>query len=218
MKHQKIVRRVVLYIFGLLVLAFGVAFSVNADLGVSSVNSLPFVVSLICKIDMGVCVVLIFSAYVLIQILLLRGDFKLIDLSQIFFLMIFGYFLDFSSSVLGDFCIPSYMGRLAMLGVSIALIACGLALYMEARFINMPLEALIAAISRKKPAFSFHKIKVVMDCALVFTSAALSYGFLGGLHGVREGTIISALCVGRLLPVVKKALAPALSRFRPEES
>lgn len=69
------IRRVVIYIVGLLFLAFGVAFSVNSNLGVSPVNSLPYVVSLITETDMGSCVIVIFGSYILVQILLLRRNF-----------------------------------------------------------------------------------------------------------------------------------------------
>ena len=48
--------RILLYCVGLMFLAFGVAFSVNSNLGVSPVNSLPYVISLILKVDLGRCV------------------------------------------------------------------------------------------------------------------------------------------------------------------
>ena len=49
--------RILLYCVGLMFLAFGVAFSVNSNLGVSPVNSLPYVISLILKVDLGRCIV-----------------------------------------------------------------------------------------------------------------------------------------------------------------
>lgn len=46
-------KRVILYAVGLLFMAFGVAFSVNSNLGVSPVNSLPYVISKIIHMDLG---------------------------------------------------------------------------------------------------------------------------------------------------------------------
>ena len=52
--------RILLYCVGLMFLAFGVAFSVNSNLGVSPVNSLPYVISLILKVDLGRCIIGVF--------------------------------------------------------------------------------------------------------------------------------------------------------------
>ena len=67
---MKFVKRIVIYLAGLFFVALGVAFSVNSNLGVSPVNSLPYVVSRILGKDLGTCVTVIFIGYILIQILL----------------------------------------------------------------------------------------------------------------------------------------------------
>ena len=84
MKHN-IIPRIIIYAAGLFLMAFGVAFSVNSNLGVSPVNSLPYVVSRILKVDLGRCVIAVFSGYILIQILLLRRNFRWINLTQLLF-------------------------------------------------------------------------------------------------------------------------------------
>lgn len=53
---MKFVKRIVIYLAGLFFVALGVAFSVNSNLGVSPVNSLPYVVSRILGKDLGTCV------------------------------------------------------------------------------------------------------------------------------------------------------------------
>ena len=103
MKERQIIRRVFVYVFGLLTLAFGVAFAVNSGLGISPVNSLPFIVSLIVNVDMGICVTVLFSLYILFQIIILQKDFKWINLTQLLFSSIFGYFVYFTRMVIGDF-------------------------------------------------------------------------------------------------------------------
>ncbi len=46
-------KRVILYAVELLFMALGVAFSVNSNLGISPVNSLPYVISKIIHMDLG---------------------------------------------------------------------------------------------------------------------------------------------------------------------
>lgn len=208
------IRRVVIYILGLLFLAFGVAFSVNSNLGVSPVNSLPYVVSLITETDMGSCVIVIFGSYILVQILLLRRNFQWINLTQMVFSTLFGYFVDFAKWVVGDFALPTYFGQLAMLAISIILVAAGVCLYMDVKLVNMPMEGMTHAIKGTLlPGLAFHDVKVIMDCVVVGIGVVLSFLFLGRLDGIREGTVICALLVGKLMKPIKKILQPAMDSY-----
>ena len=60
---------------------------------------------------------------------------------------------------------------------------------------------------------SFHKIKIIVDCSSVAIGVVLSFLFMHGLFGIREGTILSALLVGKLLPVVKKKISPVIQKL-----
>jgi uncharacterized membrane protein YczE len=213
MHYKKLFLRVLLYCVGLFFLAFGVAFSVNAKLGIPPINSLPYVVSLVTKIEMGICIVLIFASYILIQYIILRKNFKWIDLTQLAFSSLFGYFVDFARSALGGFAIPTYSGRLAMVAISIVLYAVGVAMYVDTKLVNMPMEGMTAAITSILPGKSFHQVKIVLDCTVVFLAAMLSLAAMGGLHGVREGTVLCALLVGPLLQPVQKILQPMINKI-----
>ena len=79
MDFKRIIYRILFYILGLFILAFGVSFSVNSNLGVSPVNSLPYEVSLITNIKLGTCVTAVFCCYILMQIVIKRKEFRLID-------------------------------------------------------------------------------------------------------------------------------------------
>lgn len=198
---------------GLLILAFGVPISVNSELGVSPVNSLPFVLSLVSGISLGTCVTAVFTFYILLQILLLRKKFRLIDLTQILFSTLFGYFVNFSKLILGDFALPTYAGRLLMLAVSMCLIAVGISLYVGADLVNMPMEGLTCAILSLKEGQSFHKVKVIVDMIVVSLAALLSLVALGGLYGVREGTVLCALFVGPMMQPIQKHVTSYMERF-----
>ncbi|MBM6869523.1 hypothetical protein H7U37_02930 [Pseudoflavonifractor phocaeensis] len=204
--------RVGIYVVGLFFMALGVALSVNANLGISPVNSLPYVVSVISGIDQGTCVIIIFCLYILVQILILRREFRLIDLTQIVFSTIFGYLVNFAKWLVGDFALPTYVGQLVMMAVSIVVVALGVALYVEAGLVNMPMEGMTMAMARKlgKP---FHNVKIVVDCFVVALGAILSLVFLHRLDGVREGTVIAAVVTGKILALIKPRLVPLFTRL-----
>lgn len=209
-----LVRRVLVYVAGLFFLAFGVAFSVNSNLGVSPVNSLPYVVSVICGVEMGACVVAVFSFYIFLQFVLLRKDFQWNQVAQLVFSTIFGSFVDLAKWIMGDFAIPTYFGKLVMLAISIVLVAIGVCLYMGVNLMNMPMEGLTAAVKAKIfPKKPFPEVKVMMDCLVVGIGIVLSFVFLGRLDGIREGTVLCAILVGKIMKPLQKVIHPMLREF-----
>lgn len=204
--------RILVYCLGLLLLAFGVAISVNSDLGVSPVNSLPYVISRILNVQLGTCVTVVFCSYIAMQVVILRKEFRPINLLQILFSTLFGYFVDFAKWTIGAFALPGYVGRLGMLAVSILFIALGILLYLEAELVPMPMEGLTAAIAKKlhKP---FPTMKTIVDCVVVGTGIVLCFVFLGKLDGIREGTVITAVVTGKIIALLRKPLSPLLKKL-----
>lgn len=205
--------RILIYAIGLFFLAIGVVLAINSDLGVSPVNSLPYVLSLISGIDMGACVTMVFSVYILVQILIKRRDFQWINLTQLIFSALFGYFVDFARQMVGSFSFPTYAGQLVTLLISMVFVAIGLSLYMGVDLVNMPMEGMTLAISECFPQYSFHKIKIVVDCSSVLIGILLSFLFLGRLQGIREGTVLSALFIGKLLSLLQKPIQLVVRRL-----
>ena len=200
------------YCLGLMFLALGVAVSVNSNLGVSPVNSLPSVISLIVNVPMGACVTAVFCTYILMQFLLLGRKFHPVNLLQIVFSTIFGYFVDFAKALIGSWALPGYPGQLAMLCASILLIALGILLYMEAHLVPMPMEGLTMTLAKRmnKP---FPMVKTTVDCIVVGTGVVLSIAFLGRLEGIREGTIITAIVTGRIIGLMKPWIHPLTKKL-----
>lgn len=203
--------RLAIYCLGLLVLAFGIALSVNSNLGVSPVSSLPYAVSQIVNISLGTCTVIVYALYVLAQMVLNGRKFQPVLLLQLVFSTVFGYFVDAAKFVLGDFVLPTYFGQLAMLAASIVLIGLGLALYIDVQVAPMPAEGLVGCIADRlgKP---FSRMKTLFDCTSVLVAVVLSFVFLGRLTGIREGTVITAVLVGKAMGVIRKYLSPLIQK------
>lgn len=213
-RHRKYLLRILVYIIGLLFLAFGVAFSINSGLGVSPVNSLPYVISVITGVELGTMVIIVFSFYIFVQILVLRRQFKWINLTQLVFATIFGYFTNFAKMIVGDFAIPTYPGKLIMLAISIVIVAIGISLYVDASLVNMPMEGMVGAINEKIfKNKTFADVKVILDTTVVIIGIGLSLVFLGEVEGIREGTIICALVVGKLMKPMQKRIYPIVEKI-----
>lgn len=197
---MKLLVKIPKYCLGLLFLAVGVTFSIKSNLGISPVNSIGYVLSVIMGIDQGKVITVIFSIYVLLQLVLLRRKFKPQYLLQIAFSSIFGYFVSFSNSMLTFPVADFYPLQMAYLVVSIILVALGVTLYMGADLMPMPAEGVMLAITQLT-GISFHKVKMIFDTAVVIISVAVGLIFAGRILGVREGTVLSALFVGKLVGV-----------------
>lgn len=207
----KLAPRLGIYCLGLLILAFGIALAVNSNLGVSPVSSLPFVVSQIAGISLGTCTTLIYALYVLLQMVISR-KFQPALVLQLVFSTIFGYFVDGAKWILGDFCLPTYFGQLAMLAASIVLIGFSLVLYIDVKLAPMPAEGLVGCIAGLSGR-PFSQMKTLFDCTSVLVAAVLSLLFLGKLSGIREGTVLSALLIGKAMGSFRKFVGPTIQKL-----
>ena len=211
-------KRLLVYLLGLFFMAAGVVFSVKSGLGVSPVTGLANVVSQISGLTMGVCTTLTYCAYIVVEFLILRRDFRPTMLLQIAASFLFGFMVTLATEILSFVPAPeAYPLRLLYLAVSVPLVAFGVMLYLAPQILPTPGDGLPLAISKKtgKPVGT---CKIISDCCLVLTSAAVSFLFLGRLEGVREGTVISALMVGFVMKRMMRLLQPALLRFVERES
>jgi len=211
--NKKLVMRILLYVLGVFILALGVVFSVNSKLGVSAVSSPPYVLNLITGISMGTTTTLVYIILILLQIIVLRREFKWINLTQLLVSAMFGYFIDFFLFILGDFMIPTYAGQLTMLAISILLISIGVVIYVNAGVMNMPMEGLVAAVNQKiLTKFSFGEVKMILDTSMVVFAVMVSLLFLGNVQGVREGTVLSAVLIGLIMKKIEPFIAPKMNK------
>jgi len=214
MNKKEITKRYILFIISLFFIALGIAFTKKSILGISPNSSIPNVFSLrFTHVSLGTWLILYNVIMVILQVLILRRDFKLIQLLQIPLSVVFGYFTDFGVWCLSSFEIHSYIMQLVMVFIGVIVLAFGIALSVIANVIMNSAEAFVKAIS-DRTGKKFGNVKVVVDIANVAISVILSLVFFGGeIIGTREGTFISAVCTGLVVKVFIKLLEEPVSRL-----
>ncbi|MDR1771040.1 MAG: DUF6198 family protein [Hungatella sp.] len=214
MKETKFkTRRFTLYCIGLFMIALGISFSIKSNLGVSPVNSIPYIVSLILGVDMGICTTTVFVAFILFQMFLLKKEFKMINLLQIFSAMIFGALVSMTETLTFPITANSiYIIQILFLIISIILIATGVFFYLSSDILSLPSEGVTKAVSHKFK-IPLSKSKIIFDCSMVTIAIILSVIFLSKPTGIREGTIFSAIGVGFCMKVVHRFLNDKLKYF-----
>lgn len=188
-------KRYLMLCVGLMIVAFGVAFSILADLGTSPISCPPYVASLLCPLTVGEATIVMHCIFILLQMALLRKDYKWIQLMQLPVAFAFGYMTDFACWCISGISCPNYLMQVVWCVVGIILTGVGISMEVTAGVVTLAGEGLVLAICK---AFKtrFDVTKVTVDVSLVVLACAASLVWLGGIHGVREGTLASALVVG----------------------
>ena len=195
MKNARFAPRLAVLCAGLLIMAFGVAFSIKAGLGTSPISSLPYVVSLIAPLTVGTATIVMHCVLIVLQMLILRRDYRPVQLAQLPVALLFGYLTDFAVWVLRPIPVISYPESVLLCLAGILLVGIGVSCEVNAGLVTLAGEGLVLAVCA---VFSppFPKAKIGLDCTLVLLASVLSLVFLGRLAGVREGTAAAAVCVG----------------------
>ncbi|WP_196000164.1 hypothetical protein [Clostridium sp. 1001271B_151109_B4] len=97
---MKNINRIVIYICGIFLLVLGGVLAIKSNLGESPVSSLSLSISKVSSISLGTAAAILFTIYVGIQIIILRKDFKVIQLLQIIFAILFGQIMIFLMQLL----------------------------------------------------------------------------------------------------------------------
>ena len=192
---QLFLKKLVVLVIGLFILALGIALSSKSSIGVSPSASLSYVLSQIFPISMGTFTMIVNVVFIIVQILLLRKDYKPINLLQLAVVFVFGYFTDLTLAIVEPLQIEAYWLKLVLAVVSCVIMALGVFLEVKAHLIVMASEGAISAIS-EKVHLDFGIVKIIIDWGFIIISCAISLLVFHKLNGVREGTVIAAFLVG----------------------
>lgn len=202
---KELLYRYLLLFIGLAITAFGIAFSIQADLGTSPISSTPYVISRFTPFSVGNLTILLHCVFILLQIAILRKNYDPIQLMQLPVAFVFGYLNDFALFVLQDVTYHSYFGQWALCLIGILLVAIGVSFEVTANVVTLAGEGLVLAICKVTP-IKFGYMKVIIDVSLVCIAVLLSLIFLKRVEGVREGTLAAAIFVGLLSKQINKPL------------
>src|SRR5574344_110235 len=200
---NELLRRYLVFIVALFIIAFGTSLSIRANLGSSPISCPPYVLSLIpgTALTMGEYVICMHVFFILSQILMLRKNYPVIQLLQIVVSLIFGLYTDLTMWMTGLFQFDSsvfgYFMRFVQLCLGGGLLAYGIALEVKCDVLMLAGEGFPLAIAKVTHA-DFGKVKMCSDTGLVIVGAIFCFIFIGGwrwdLIGI--GTLFSMFYVG----------------------
>lgn len=210
----KVTNKTVRYLFfviGVMINSFGVALITKAALGTSPISSVPYVLSLKFTPTLGEFTFVMNLAFIALQPILLRRNYKPIQLLQVFVNLLFSWFIDVSMNLLGWFEPQNIVVELIALLLGCAVLGFGISVEVAPDVLRVPGEGLVGALAQVTK-IRFGSVKVAFDVTLVAISLTLSLIFFHGLNGLGLGTVISALIVGRFVNLFNARL-PLIARI-----
>ena len=201
------IKRYIIFLVGLFINSFGVSFITKADLGTSPISSIPYVLSLNFPFTLGEFTIFFSLLLIFLQLLILRKNFKLEHFLQIPVSIIFGYFIDLTTFMLGAMNPEVYPVKLISLLIGCVILGFGVYMEVLADVVMLPGESFVRAIVLTWKT-NFGNTKVAFDASMTIIAGVLSLFFFHKLQGVREGTIIAAPFSGIYCQTLRTASCP----------
>lgn len=209
-------KRYLLFFVGLFINALGVSLVTKASLGTSPISSIPYVLSLHFPLTLGNFTILFSVFLILLQVLILRKNFKIENILQIPVSIAFGYFIDLTMRMFSRLDPVTYPVKFAALLAGCAVLGFGVYLEVLADVVMLPGESFVRAVVQTWGT-NFGTTKILFDSSMTVIAGVLSFVFMGRLNGVREGTILAALLVGFMAKLFGKRLEFVKPWIFPEE-
>jgi uncharacterized membrane protein YczE len=206
-KKRKWAKRIAVYVVGTIVMAFGIAMSIRADIGVAPGGAIPYAVSRFVPLTIGQCSALFYVFCMLAQLAITRRpELKLI--LQLPLAYIFGMLLDFFYALL-NIEFPGIQYRVLFLLAGLIIFSFGIRTVVGANILLAPPDGLARAIG---DAFGWQmsKAKLVFDVAATIIAAIITFILAGDpFIAVSIGTVICAVGTGPAIGLYTK-LFPSL--------
>ena len=201
--------KILLFAAGLFLLATAMALLSASRLGMTPVQSLAYV--LYCRfedfISFGTLCFLWNMLLLLLQLILLRRNFKAYDFLQIPLSLFFGSVVDAAKWVFAFVAPQSLFARIAVMLLGVLILSFGVFLMLKAEFVLNSGEAAVRAISivTKK---SFGTIKNYFDLSTVCLALICSFVLFGTWRSdiVGAATLTCSILTGLLVKLLTKLL------------
>lgn len=196
-----IYQRMILLVLGMLAICLGTTLMMKANLGQTSVAAFAKNVEFLSGIKSGTILAFVNYLAFIIQIILLKKEFKIVQVLQLVITSIFGIGVNFFSydfALTTNFSPNLYILKWICLVGGISLSTLGVAAMIKADLIFMPFEGFCNAVVYKseKP---FSKVRPIIDFVIVSFSVILIIIFGIPNTTIREGTVFCTIFFGKFV-------------------
>ena len=205
----KSMKRFIIYIAGLNLIAAAVVLNIRYDLGVAAFSSVMYAVAEIYHISLGTATIICYLIFVSMHLIfvsmqcVLSKRITLTYALEIPLSFAFGLLTDFYDFLIPDFSLALVPGALCFF-LTMFVTSLGVFLCVKSRLILTPVEGIVQTISDVFK-FPFSMVKNVYDVSLVAISALLCIACDAPFYGIGAGTVLSAFAIGRIIKIYERA-------------
>lgn len=208
------VKRSLMYVFSLAILALGITLNTKTQLGVSPIVSVPFCISQLTMLPLGLTTFVHYLLLILLQKLLLGKAFPPIQYLQILCSLVTSLFIQGWDLLLPAFE-PLWL-RILVLFAAIFITGLGASLSLAMDIVPNPADGL-ADVVGKKIRRDVGMGKNLIDLVSVAISLALGLLFARRILGIGLGTAAAVLFTGRVYALVHHRSLELAGRLKQAE-
>ena len=191
------VKRILFYLIGISIMAFGVSMAVKADIGVAPGSTIPYAVSKLTPFTVGQCSSMFYVFCLLLQFLMARRIAPKL-LFQFPMAYVFGLMIDAFCALL-DVPLPGMLHRLLFLVAALVIFSFGIRIMVGADILLSPQDGLAQALGNLL-GWPMSKGKLLFDIIITALTAILTQIAAGDFFlVVGIGTVICAIGTGPII-------------------
>lgn len=197
------------YVFGIVFVAFGVAFMEMVDFGVSMVVAPAYILHLKLSetwsfFSFGMAEYTLQAVLLIVMIIVLR-KFKVAFLFSFITAVIYGFVLDLCMAAVSGIPAETMVERILYYALGMVLCAIGISLFFHTYIAPEVYELFVKEVSAKFN-IEIHRFKTGYDICSCLIGVILSFCFFGlwVFRGVKWGTIVCALINGSIIGLCSK--------------
>lgn len=205
---NRMILRYLTFLTGLFFLSLGMVLIVTSTLGTTPISSVNYVLSVNTPMTLGIATFWVNMVLIIGQILLvgIRRETRreIIEiLLQIPLSLVFSVFIDMNMAWVSQLAPTGYAEALLLLGAGCLSQAFGVTLELKPNVAIMSGEGFVKYAARRWQ-WNFGHCKIGFDVTLVALAALCSLLMAGRVEGIREGTVVAALCTGMLVNFISR--------------
>lgn len=213
MSLKETIKRYAVNTVGIFIMTFAIRLTVSSGLGTTPLSTIPNVFSLrFPQISFGMFTFAWNMVMLAAQIIVLRKNFKLIQLMQIPLTFVFSAFLDINERLLAWFKPDDLTAKMIAVAAGCVLMGVSVEMTVSADVVMNTGEAVVKAFCDTF-GWKFGFAKIGFDVLYVFSGLVLSLIMFGCINGVGIGTVILAVTTGLFVNLSEKLISPIFNRF-----
>lgn len=191
----------IVYLIGIVVLAFGITLNTKTGLGVSPIISVAYCVAEISGLRLGLVTFVWYMLMIALQAIMLGHEFKPFQLLQIGVSFLTSWFIDLFNGILPDF--TSMPLRLGGLAAAILITSLGIVLTVGMKVVPNPADG-FASVLGQKLGRDLGFGKNVFDLSSILISVTVGLVVAGRLVGIGAGTVLTMIFTGRAVALINR--------------